>query len=374
MYATAIIGICLVVYFGFEVIKNSDNLKGKAAVTIDVLNGTAEVAINGFPSGKTPYSSRDIKPGENKITVKSETRSYETTIDFIANDKKYIYNTGIFRDLGVSDLFSSGQEFWFEKGKASNVVRIVSEPAGASVLIDNNEVGKTPFSSDKISEGEYDLKLDLAGYESQTARMAIHKGYTANVSLKMFPLPVPVKIKQFEGSTGFYDLSTDNPAVSSDTQDWVNAVIYWNKTRGINLEETGINKEPMFDYFVDYKGNLFDKEGKILDMASDLSAVKAAKKSAYLGRTMDGPGITKEAKDALYKLGNISIGKKGTIKQTPTGWLRVRSAAGLSGAEIAKVNVGQEVPVLEEQIGWIKIKVSDTVEGWVSADYITIAQ
>jgi uncharacterized protein YgiM (DUF1202 family) len=54
--------------------------------------------------------------------------------------------------------------------------------------------------------------------------------------------------------------------------------------------------------------------------------------------------------------------------------LRVRDAAGLSGAEIARVNTGDKYALLEEKIGWVKIKVSDTVMGWVSSDYVTLSE
>jgi len=30
--------------------------------------------------------------------------------------------------------------------------------------------------------------------------------------------------------------------------------------------------------------------------------------------------------------------------------------------------------VLEEQTGWVKIRVSDTSEGWVSADYVELVE
>ena len=66
-------------------------------------------------------------------------------------------------------------------------------------------------------------------------------------------------------------------------------------------------------------------------------------------------------------------GKKAKVVETGTGWLRVRDAAGLNGVEIARVTVGQEYQVLEETTGWVKIKVSDTVQGWVSSDYVEVA-
>ena len=57
------------------------------------------------------------------------------------------------------------------------------------------------------------------------------------------------------------------------------------------------------------------------------------------------------------------------ILPTPNGWLRVRQGPGTSYPEIAKVNSGEEFPLLEEKEGWFKIKLSEEQEGWVSGQY-----
>lgn len=375
LYAVAIAGVGLVVYFGGEVIRNLDKLKGKSVLTANVFHKEAEIYVNDKFLGNTPVEELEVNSGENKITFKSGSRQYETTIEFIPRDNKITHTVGIFRDLGTTDLFSSGQEFWFEKEKSDNVIRIVTEPSGATVYIDNTEFGKTPFSSDKLSEGEYSLRIEYPGYESQNARINTRKNHTLNITLKLFPIPVPSKINAFEESPNLYDLSTDNINITSDTESWVKSIIYWNETRGINLADTGMNKEQVFDYFIDYKGNIYGAGGTVLMGDSDLASLSDAERGAYLGRTSDGVGLTKEARDAFEKLTGVGLGgKKAKILETGTGWLRVRDAAGLSGAEVAKVDVGNEYSVLEEGTGWVKIKVSDEIEGWISADYVELSE
>ena len=56
------------------------------------------------------------------------------------------------------------------------------------------------------------------------------------------------------------------------------------------------------------------------------------------------------------------------IKDTPTGWLRVREEPTLNASESGKVNPGEKFPLLEEQEGWYKIKMA-TMEGWISSVY-----
>ncbi|NMB70321.1 PEGA domain-containing protein [candidate division WWE3 bacterium] len=380
-YLIGIIGMGLVVFFGILVVKNLDNVKSKALLEADSSYGTAEVLVNNIRIGQTPMSPTEVDTGENKITIKNTDRQYETTINFIPNTQEVMYSVGIFRDLGVSDYFSSGRDFWFEKDKSGNVLRVVSEPSGATVYIDNVEQGKTPFSSDKLSEGEYTLRLDAPGYEYQDARINVSKGYVLNLKVKLFPAPVPSTVKNLPDAKGFYDLATSNTNLISDTQNWAKAVIYWNTTRGINLEGVGTNKEPVFDYYLDYKGNLYDKTGTALVKTEEYSTLKDAKNGAYLGRAGDPQGLTAEAKETYKKLDEIGLGgKKATILETGNGtagtpgWLRVRDAASIGGVEIARVSVGQEYPVLEESTGWVKIRVSDTVQGWVSSTYVKVTE
>ncbi len=373
-YGLGIIGIGLVVFFGGEVIKNIDNLKGKAGVSIQATNADADIYINDKFVGKTPYEATNIKPGQNKVAVKTADREYQTTIDFLSNSNNLLHVVGIVRDLGVSDNFSSGQDFWFEKDDSGNVLRVITEPPQAKVFLDGAEIGTSPFLKGNVSEGDYELKVTLPGYETQTTRINIKKGYVLNASTKLFPMPIPQPVSALTSAGNFYDLSTDNDVVASDTQSWVKAIIYWNKTRGINVDNVGDNKGLIFDFYLDYKGNMFNADGNPVTTTADMAALKNYKKGAYLGKKADG-GLSSQAKDALTTLlGSAAAigGKQATIKATPTGWLRVRDNPTLSGVEVTRVDTGGSYLVEEEKTGWVKIKISDTVEGWVSSDYVTI--
>lgn len=57
------------------------------------------------------------------------------------------------------------------------------------------------------------------------------------------------------------------------------------------------------------------------------------------------------------------------IKETPTGWLRVRLEPSVNASEAAKVKPGEKYPFLEEQSGWFKISYEEDKEGWISGQY-----
>lgn len=362
MYVLAVVGIGLVIYFGINALMNTGALGGKSALSVSVLDGTADVYLNNKLLGKTPFDSKEIKTGENTVRVKNDTASYEVSINFLRNSEVVLN-----RDLGVSTTFSSGQNFWIEKGTGA-VLSVVSEPDGAKVFIDNTEVGATPYSADNLSEGEYEMRVEKAGYESQTARVKIQKGLKLNVVMKLFPLPVPSTVSLLEGSASLYDVHSSDSAVTSDPTSWAASVVYWNRTRGINLAGTGVNKETVFDYLIDYSGKLYDKAGKDITGKTDLGEVD---KGAYLRRAPDGPGLSEAAKTELATL-KLVAGKKATVLETGLGYLNVRSKPSLDGEVLTKVNVGESYAVMEEGTGWVKIKVSDAIQGWVSSTYVKV--
>ena len=369
-YVIGVVSIGLFVFFGGEIIRNFDKLKGKAVLTTNSLYTEADVYVDGKLVGKTPLDNIEITPGEKRISIVAPDMQYETTLNVIPNSKENSHNVGIFRDLGVSNTFSSGQEFWFEKDQSGNVLRIVSDPAGASVFIDGSEIGKTPFSSTALSEGGYALEVSYPGYEKQTARINVQKNYTVNISIKLFPIPVPTTVTLLAGSTDIYSIISDNSHTISDLASWVKACVYWNKTRGVKLIEQETTTDLVFDYFIDYKGNLYNKEGNRVENIEELVDVKIG---AYLNRISDGGKFTDEAKEAFRNLSDqVPIGGEvATIKETGFGWLRVRNAP--SGTEVAKVDVGGTYEVVEKTGTWVKIKVSDSLEGWVSITYVDIS-
>lgn len=57
------------------------------------------------------------------------------------------------------------------------------------------------------------------------------------------------------------------------------------------------------------------------------------------------------------------------IKQTSTGFLRVRDQPGLNGNEITQVTPGNTFPLLDEKNGWYKIQLPDGTTGWISGDF-----
>lgn len=69
-------------------------------------------------------------------------------------------------------------------------------------------------------------------------------------------------------------------------------------------------------------------------------------------------------------LENTELEEQVLIKDTPTGWLNVRSGPDVTYTIITKVNPGEKYIIIEETEGWVKIKLSENEEGWVYDSYV----
>lgn len=65
----------------------------------------------------------------------------------------------------------------------------------------------------------------------------------------------------------------------------------------------------------------------------------------------------------------VLTGKNVLILDTPTGFLRVRDT--ISGVEIGRVFPEETYELLDEQQGWLQIKLKDGKPGWISGQYAT---
>ena len=57
------------------------------------------------------------------------------------------------------------------------------------------------------------------------------------------------------------------------------------------------------------------------------------------------------------------------IKDTPTGFLRVRMEPSTAATEAAQVNPGEKYHIFDEESGWYQIQYEGTDKGWISGQY-----
>jgi len=250
--------------------------------------------------------------------------------------------------------------------KKEGRLQVLSRP-GAAVFLDNVMKGNTPYTN-ALKEGDYVLKIVPDGIATQAASWQ-------------------KKISLFSGSLTYVDVQLENTDIAS----W--ADVYWLTKQGMFSKSSGliIETEPSgaliyidndekgvspltLDQVAQGSHELsifmpgFTRRSKKINLSSGYLlhayiklALDPTQKSQY---TIQDPFPTATAAAAIKEPSNTV-----QILDTPTGWLRVRDEPTLEGSESARVNPGQRFELMEEEVGWYKIKIDAQIQGWISSQY-----
>lgn len=255
----------------------------------------------------------------------------------------------------------STYKFIFSKNSEIAGLKIISTPA-ADIFLDDKLTGKTPFE-DKYKTGEYVLKLIPQGTDSSA--FAWQGKITLNPSVLTY---VNRDLGQSELTSSGEILTLEK---ISQNEAQLN-VITTPDAATILLDGIERGVSPIF---------LSD----ISPGEHDVAAISAG----FIGRTVrvqatSGYKLIINFQLALNKQeGAVTDGITPSpsetaglpenkpyvvIKDTETGFLRVRSGPSRSATETAQINPGDKYPLLEEQEGWYKISY-DGKEGWIASRY-----
>lgn len=258
------------------VVSRSARVSGLKVVSVPA----ASIFLNEKLIGKTPFEDNQ-PPGEYVIKLipddsTSSVVSWQGKVTLAPSLLTYVK-----RELGGSELTSAGEILALEKIAGSETqITVSSTPDAASVLIDGQQRGTTPYSAHDILPGEHDVAVSSPGFIQRTVRTQAISGYNVivNFQLALVNSGVPT--------------STDSATVTP-----TGAVI---------------------------------------------------------------------SEDQKKKTTQVAV-----IKDTPTGFLRVRSGPGTGSSEVAQIKPGEKYEILEEKDGWYKIPYETGKEGWISARYVT---
>ncbi len=360
------VGILALSAAGFFVFKNFKTITPSASLLIETPNTTAETFLDDLALDPSPLQKDDLSAGEYNLKLVSGEQIYQIKVELLGGTQ-----TVVRREFGPSDTFSSGEVLWFEKSQGPAAISITSDPDGVSVKIDGQDFGKTPLLIEDIEAGTHDLHLSQDNFETRKISVKTADGYQLRVSTKLALNPLPtgeVKAIDFGGEkVTVYNLSPTG-TLFVDAEALKKGVVYWIETRGLGAGQIKL------DYFVDAGGIIYDSEGQVFDPQTFNGEQTETVAIGFLGNAGD-EVLSDQAMSSLASLTKKILKTpplvdKVKILPTGVGWLRVRSEPNLSGTEITKVNVGESFPVLSEQAGWVKIKLTDGGEGWVSADFV----
>ena len=261
----------------------------------------------------------------------------------------------------------------------------ISTTPKATVFIDGTQVGVTPFFDDKLKSGEHTVKLvpeattdNLVSWEGKVnltpgILTAINRNFATSEAFSSGEIIWLEKISSRDKSSLSVISTPDQAVVKVDGEPkGFSPVLVENLSPGSHqlsvgtpgYEERTISAKTVAGYKLIVN----------VQLAQKIEGIEEATPSAELGpspspkasptpKTTPKPTITPPEKPYVL------------IKETPTGWLRVRMEPSASATEAAKVNPGEMFPYLnEEKSGWLKIEYEEGKEGWVSGVYVELVK
>lgn len=245
-------------------------------------------------------------------------------------------------------------------------LKIISSPV-ASVFLNNAAIGRVPFDQ-KMKEGEYMLKLipegDATSAASWQGKINIYKnsltfvdrelGSSDNTSAGVILNLKKMTTSAETANTGQVEVST-SPA---------GAIVYLDNDEKGNDPLT-LNDVPRGEHELSvFIPGFFRKTQKINVESGFLTMAnfKLARDPQYKKITE-----TKKSKTATdsAKLKKTFV----VVRNTETGFLRVRSEPSLSASESARVKPNDKFELLDEKDGWFKINYDASQSGWILGQY-----
>lgn len=230
--------------------------------------------------------------------------------------------------------------------KERSGISVLSKPEGATVTLDDNEAGKTPFEDSNLDVSEYTVKIDKDGVVWQ-GKVKLFAGTVSviNRDLAKEPASSAGETLTLEKGKGLTVIS--NPSESD-----------------IEIDGKALGKTPV---------TLYLEAGEHTILISHPNYLKRSIKADL----PDGFNLTVSVDLALSEADLTTIPApvitttpEVLVKDTPVGFLRVRERASTASREITQVRPGDTLILLEELVDWVRVRLSDGTEGYVSSAYV----
>lgn len=238
-------------------------------------------------------------------------------------------------------------------------LEIMSYPT-AKVFINNKEMGSTPYKNLDLKPGDNEVKL-VAGTREWKKTIDLQNNINTVIDWQLG--------EDSSGDSGYilYLEKTGDKKASllvNTTPDKTTIKID-GEVKGISpikVNELNEGDRQLIISFPGYKDvNVFMKA--IIGYQLVVNA-KLAEEKNDVSQIIETPIEATSSGDL-----NVAQSQKITIKETETGWLKVRESNSSSSKEIVKVKPGESYVLLDEETDWYKIDLGSSNSGWISATY-----
>jgi len=228
-------------------------------------------------------------------------------------------------------------------------VEIVSKPM-AKVYLNGVESGMTPYKNNTLKSGEIEIKLDDGGGNFWERKIKLENNVTSVINWN------------FEGNI-------DNGYILSMEKTGENGSILVNSNPGgamIYIDGELKTSSPAKIEGVD------EGDRKLSISYPSYKSLNLIVKVVSGYQLIIDTKLEKEGKTEIINtvspMPTQILGPKIKIKETETGWLRIRDTAGNNGIEVGRAKPGETYELISESNGWYQIKFGDK-NAFVSAKY-----
>jgi len=272
-------------------------------------------------------------------------------------------------------VFILVKSFFFDQKNLYGVLTVTSSPT-ASIFIDNTLIGKTPLKDERYKVGEYLIKLIPEGIATDAAswsgKISIEKNILTYVNIDLGSSDILTAGEIFTmkksktAKRGYGEIYVETEPEG--------AIVYLdNDEKGVSsliLEDVPVGAHELSIFMPG-----FFKRTQKINLESGYRLYAKFKLAVDQSQKSITPKPSQEATDSAKTTKKTFV----IVKDTPTGWLRVRHEPSLGSSESAKIKIGEKYELLEENDGWYKIKFNGNKnglvegefdEGWVSSSYV----
>lgn len=230
--------------------------------------------------------------------------------------------------------------------KPTSGISILSTPTDAVVYLDGQEVGKTPFEDKNLVVKDYIVKIEKNSSFWQ-GRVTLSPGTVTvvNRDLAADVASSAGEILTLERGKGLTVIS--NPADAS-----------------IEIDGKSYGQTPQAIDIVPGEHTIFISHSNYLKRSIRADLPNNFKLIVSADLALSEADLTAITTPVITQTPEL------LVKDTPTGFLRVRDKPNLTGKEIAQVKPGDTIVLLEEMGNWDRVRLSEGTEGYVSSTYV----
>lgn len=270
-------------------------------------------------------------------------------------------------------------------GQKKNAALNVNSTPKATVFLDENQIGITPLMEDKLTPGEYTIKLvpeqqDLSPWQQKirltsSLMTVVNREFSAQEEESSSEILYLEEIPDKKSASIAIVSDPDQAVIKLDAEPKGFAPL--------NIEQVSLGDHTITISLPGYKEKTLKAQtqaGYKLTVSVKLAKEPAPQEEQEATESAEAkespspsPKTTPKPQTSPAPVSTTSASPPPKpyvkIKDTPTGWLRVRVEPSLTATEAAKVNPGQMFSLLDEQADWYKIRYQTAKEGWISAQY-----